>query len=388
MRGEMGVRPCLIAECQSPSLPCRATFGMGCFWGAEASLRAALGPRVAVSVGYMGGTKEWPSHREVSFGRTGGHLEVVHVGYSPQDVRFEEILAAFFAGHDPRARKAKKQYTSAVFFHDEDQRNAALSAIASAVSPVLTIVLPATQFWPAEPKHQQYKARVSGRRVCIDPDLLCSECWLAPHLPVAYVDPAACSDSGSVESRIGSRVVVAEPLSEGFGLVGIMLGEVEEDGTAPVELGGRYGVIRVRESELQSVQESNPEEGLLCVVAPRPGVPPDGCTGSVVRVYDDGEFGWETQGEQDNDAAEPPEWARALLIAAACGPHQGQRPGLQLLIASSTSPNSVVFRLHPQLRRLGVRELCGVVEALRVLREIGVRRVVDTEGLASLVDAW
>lgn len=338
---EMGVQPCAVHDCQRSSFPCRATFGMGCFWGAEAELRNALGPRVAICVGYMGGTERRPSHRDVSFGRT-KHLEVVHVAYSPEEVAFEDLLAAFFAGHDARAKKAKRQYSSAVFFHDEYQRDAALSAVASSFPPVRTLVLPATQFWPAEPKHQQYTRRASGssgQGVGLEPELLCPDCWLSPHTQLVH----ACPEPRGGGTPSEAPVVVVDPFSEGFGLVGIPVRG--EDGAVSVELGGRYGAVKVEEAELQKVSMTSPEKGQVCVIDPRRTVPPAGCTGGVVCVYAD-KVRWELQVEDgDQGAVEAPkEGVRALLTSAVCQSQPRPMPRLRYLLLAAIAADR---RFHP-----------------------------------------
>ena len=142
-----------------------ATFGAGCFWGIEAAFRQVSGV-VATAVGYMGGTTEGPSYRQVCTGRT-GHAEVVQVEFDPERLSYDEVLAVFWDNHDPTTKNRQgpdvgTQYRSAIFFHDEAQEAAARRSIEQLeVSgrfrrPVVTEVAPAAPFWPAEDYHQQY----------------------------------------------------------------------------------------------------------------------------------------------------------------------------------------------------------------------------------------
>ena len=143
----------------------KATFGAGCFWGIAAAFRQVPGV-ISTSVGYMGGTLDEPSYRQVCTGRT-GHAEVVQVTYDAERLSYDDVLAVFWDNHDPTTRDRQgpdvgTQYRSAVFFHDDDQAAAArrsieeLEASGRLRRPVVTEVTPAATFWPAEDYHQQY----------------------------------------------------------------------------------------------------------------------------------------------------------------------------------------------------------------------------------------
>lgn len=143
----------------------KATFGAGCFWGVEAAFRQRSGV-VSTAVGYMGGTTDDPSYRQVCSGRT-GHAEVVEVTYDPERLSYDDVLAVFWDNHDPTTRDRQgpdvgTQYRSAVFFHDDDQEKTARLSIAELEAsgrfrrPIVTEVTPAAAFWPAEDYHQQY----------------------------------------------------------------------------------------------------------------------------------------------------------------------------------------------------------------------------------------
>ena len=102
-----------------------ATFGAGCFWGVEAAFRQVEGVEDAAS-GYMGGYKDNPSYEDVCTDTT-GHAEVVQVDYDPDKTSYEDLLEVFWSNHDPTTRNRQgpdvgRQYRSAIFFHDEEQR--------------------------------------------------------------------------------------------------------------------------------------------------------------------------------------------------------------------------------------------------------------------------
>jgi methionine-S-sulfoxide reductase len=140
-----------------------ATLAGGCFWGVEEFLRALPGV-TETTVGYTGGTTANPRYEEVKTGRT-GHAESLEIVFDPEKISYEELLDYFFRLHDPTTSNRQgndvgTQYRSAIFYHDESQRAAAQRAIAAAQKkwprPIVTEVVPATQFWSAEEYHQDY----------------------------------------------------------------------------------------------------------------------------------------------------------------------------------------------------------------------------------------
>jgi peptide-methionine (S)-S-oxide reductase len=150
----------------------KATFGAGCFWGVEAAFRRLDGV-TGTRVGYAGGHTERPSYKDVCSDRT-GHAEVVEVTYDPERVPYEQLLAVFWAEHDPTQLNRQgpdvgSQYRSAIFVHDEEQRAAAEASKereqANWRRPIVTVVEPAQTFWPAEDYHQQYLEK-RGRATC------------------------------------------------------------------------------------------------------------------------------------------------------------------------------------------------------------------------------
>ena len=141
----------------------KATFGAGCFWGVEAAFRTLDGV-TATEVGYAGGRTDNPSYQEVCYEAT-GHAEVVQVTYDPETVPYEQLLAVFWAEHDPTQLNRQgpdigDQYRSVIFVHDAAQRAAAEASrdrVQKRLSrQVVTQIEDAPAFWPAEDYHQQY----------------------------------------------------------------------------------------------------------------------------------------------------------------------------------------------------------------------------------------
>lgn len=149
-----------------------ATFGAGCFWGVEARFREQAGITDA-AVGYMGGTTDRPTYREVGSGTT-GHAEVVQLEWDDRQVDYETLVRLFFDLHNPTQYNRQgpdvgSQYRSVIFYHDEAQRQTAervhaeLDASGRWPQPVVTRIEPAATFWRAEEYHQQYLARHGGQ---------------------------------------------------------------------------------------------------------------------------------------------------------------------------------------------------------------------------------
>jgi methionine-S-sulfoxide reductase len=146
--------------------PEKATFAAGCFWDAEAAFRRVDGVLETVA-GYTGGSVPDPGYEQVQSGTT-GHAEAVGVVFDPAVVSYEALLEIFWSIHDPaqaggQGEYAGSQYRSAIFYHNEEQKTAAiLSRDRLAASekyrnrPILTEILPASEFWPAEECHQRF----------------------------------------------------------------------------------------------------------------------------------------------------------------------------------------------------------------------------------------
>ncbi len=142
-----------------------ATFAGGCFWCMQPSFDHVPGV-VSTTVGYTGGHLANPTYEEVSSGGT-GHRESIEVVYDPVSVTYERLLTIFWHNVDPTDGSGQfcdhgEQYRSAIFFHDETQRQAAeaskqaIAASGRIKDPIVTDVLPASQFYPAEGYHQRY----------------------------------------------------------------------------------------------------------------------------------------------------------------------------------------------------------------------------------------
>jgi peptide-methionine (S)-S-oxide reductase len=143
----------------------KAYFAGGCFWCMEEAFEKVEGVLSATS-GYMGGTVANPSYEAVSAGRT-GHAESVEVVYDPAKVGYQKLLDAFWHNVDPVTPNAQfcdhgSQYRSAIFFQtDEEKRASDASKQAIEQSkrfnePVVTQIVMASQFYPAEEYHQDY----------------------------------------------------------------------------------------------------------------------------------------------------------------------------------------------------------------------------------------
>jgi peptide-methionine (S)-S-oxide reductase len=143
----------------------KATFAAGCFWGVEEAFNSVNGV-VSATVGYTGGKTDHPGYEEVSSGRT-GHAESVEVTFDPAVVTYEELLDVFWEVHDPTTRNRQgpdigSQYRSVIFYHDDRQKEAAeaskewLERTKHYRRPIVTEIVPASTFYPAEEYHQHY----------------------------------------------------------------------------------------------------------------------------------------------------------------------------------------------------------------------------------------
>lgn len=143
----------------------KATFGAGCFWGVQAAFDRIPGV-VETAVGYEGGTLDNPSYRDVCTDRT-GHAEVLQVAFDPERVSYRQLLDAFFQEHNPTQLNRQgpdhgTQYRSVIFYHSPEQQQSATATIARLTEerkfsqPIVTQVVPAQTFWPAEEYHQKY----------------------------------------------------------------------------------------------------------------------------------------------------------------------------------------------------------------------------------------
>ena len=143
----------------------KATFAAGCFWGVEATFRQIPGV-TSTRVGYTGGRTENPTYKDVCTDGT-GHAEAVEVEFDPAVARYDELLKTFWENHDPTQLNRQgpdwgSQYRSAIYFHTPEQEAAARASKDSLenahryAKPIVTQIVPAVTFYPAEDYHQQY----------------------------------------------------------------------------------------------------------------------------------------------------------------------------------------------------------------------------------------
>ena len=143
----------------------KATFAAGCFWGVETTFRQLEGVTDAI-VGYTGGTTPDPTYEMVCSGRT-GHAEAIQVEFDSERITYDQLLETFWEAHDPTTLDRQgpdigTQYRSAIFYHAPEQEQAAAAPKATVDDsgrfrdPIVTQIVPATQFYPAEEYHQRY----------------------------------------------------------------------------------------------------------------------------------------------------------------------------------------------------------------------------------------
>ncbi|XP_011176910.2 peptide methionine sulfoxide reductase isoform X2 [Zeugodacus cucurbitae] len=130
-----------------------ATFGMGCFWGAESLFGGTKGI-LRTTVGYEGGSKDAP---------TGDHTEVLEIDYDPKTISFKQLLDLFWNNHEyGLTNPIKRQYMSLILYHDDEQKKIAEESIVEeqkkrVPEKIITEILPKGKFFPAEDYHQKYR---------------------------------------------------------------------------------------------------------------------------------------------------------------------------------------------------------------------------------------
>jgi len=152
-----------------------ATLAGGCFWCLEAVFAQLQGVDSVIS-GYTGGAVPNPTYQRVCTGTT-GHAEVVQITFDPVQISYREILEVFFDIHDPTTLNRQgadvgTQYRSAIFYHDEAQRQIAEQLIREKTAakvwddPIVTELAPFEVFYRAEDYHQEYFARNGHQPYC------------------------------------------------------------------------------------------------------------------------------------------------------------------------------------------------------------------------------
>ncbi len=155
----------------------KATFAAGCFWHVEADFRKVKGV-TRVTSGYTGGKTANPTYEQVCSDRT-GHAESVLVEYDSAIVSYDQLLDEFWNLHDPTTENRQgpdfgSQYRSAIFYHNPDQRDRAIASKERLEKSgrysrsIVTEIVPAREFYPAEQYHQRYyeKHNLASCRVC------------------------------------------------------------------------------------------------------------------------------------------------------------------------------------------------------------------------------
>ena len=147
----------------------------GCFWGMEDILRKLPGV-LETEVGYTGGHTPSPTYKDVKNGTT-GHAEAIRIRFDPARTSYGAILELFFKMHDPttvnrQGNDIGSQYRSSIFFQDDTQKKEAESRKTQAQAsgrwkkPIVTEIVPASEFFPAEDYHQDYLVKNPGGYTC------------------------------------------------------------------------------------------------------------------------------------------------------------------------------------------------------------------------------
>ncbi len=153
------------SQAATDAVPGKAYFAGGCFWCMEEAFEKVDGVSSVIS-GYMGGTVANPSYEAVSAGRT-GHAEAVEVVYDPAKVSYQKLLDAFWLNVDPVTPNAQfcdhgNQYRSAIFFQTDEEKRASetskqsIEQLKRFQEPIVTQIVMASQFYPAEEYHQDF----------------------------------------------------------------------------------------------------------------------------------------------------------------------------------------------------------------------------------------
>lgn len=147
-----------------------ATFAAGCFWGVEEYFRKQAGV-LSTRVGYTGGHTENPSYQQVCSDTT-GHAEAIEVTFDPAIISYKTLVELFFKMHDATTKNRQgpdvgSQYRSVIFYHTEAQQADALmvknATQQASTKPIVTEIVAATTFYPAEDYHQKYLQKRGGK---------------------------------------------------------------------------------------------------------------------------------------------------------------------------------------------------------------------------------
>jgi peptide-methionine (S)-S-oxide reductase len=148
-----------------------ATFAAGCFWGVEEAFTKTKGVK-STRVGYIGGNLPNPTYEDVCTDRT-GHAEALQVKYDPKEISYEELLDLFWSIHNPTTKNRQgpdigSQYRSIIFYHTPEQESIAkkskqeLDDSNKFQNKIVTEIVHASTFYPAEDYHQKYYQKIGG----------------------------------------------------------------------------------------------------------------------------------------------------------------------------------------------------------------------------------
>lgn len=157
----------------------KAILAAGCFWGVQAKFDDVKGV-YSTRVGYIGGSIANPNYQMVSTGKT-GYAEAIEITYNPKEVSYEQILDIFFKLHDPTTKNRQgpdigTQYRSAIFYLDDEQKQIAVNKIDELnkekifSSKIVTEVVKAREFYPAEEYHQKYNVKNNLKSCVYSPE--------------------------------------------------------------------------------------------------------------------------------------------------------------------------------------------------------------------------
>jgi peptide-methionine (S)-S-oxide reductase len=164
-----------LGEKIDPAKLQQATFAAGCFWGVEETFRRVNGV-VATEVGYTGGITDFPTYEQVCTNTT-NHAESVLVTFDPTIISYAELLDVFWSCHDPttvdrQGPDVGKQYRSVIFYHNAEQQQIAEASLKEVDDShifgdkIVTEIIPAPKFYPAEDYHQQYFEKEGSAETC------------------------------------------------------------------------------------------------------------------------------------------------------------------------------------------------------------------------------
>jgi len=157
------------------------TLGMGCFWCSEAIYQSLTGIHKITS-GFTGGHVENPSYEEVCQGTT-GHAEVIQIEFDPEKISYETILSVFWKLHNPTLLNRQDYdvgtaYRSIILYHSLEQKATAIQSRDQVQklfeNPIVTEIVPMTDFYPAEKHHQNFYQKNADSSYCkiiIDPKI-------------------------------------------------------------------------------------------------------------------------------------------------------------------------------------------------------------------------